>query len=56
MRRVSLFELLPGMLRQIIVWICYDFHAIHTCLNDSMQSEFYSVPIAFHPAPHHEVR
>jgi hypothetical protein len=28
---------------------CYDFHVIHRCLK---VREFYSVPMAFHPAPH----
>ena len=39
---------------KLLCGYCYDFHVIHTCLSNSMQSEFYSVPMVFHPAHHHE--
>jgi hypothetical protein len=39
---------------KLLCGYCYDFHVIHTCLSNSTQSELYSVPMAFHPAPHQE--
>jgi len=41
---------------KVLCGYCYDFHLIHTCLNNSLRSEFRRVPIAFHPAPHHDLR
>ena len=39
---------------KLLCGYCYDFHAIHRCLSNSMKRELHSVPMAFHPAPHQE--
>jgi hypothetical protein len=36
---------------KLLCGYCHDFHVIHRCLK---QWALYSVPMAFHPAPHQE--